>query len=103
MRMSGSQQATVTAIPVSRRTELREDACGDVWVIFPDTGVEFPGRLLDRSPQGFRMLHDCHTLGRSQTIEFRHPWAAGKARVMWTRLSGGRVETGFYVLEVRGA
>jgi hypothetical protein len=31
-------------------------------------------------------------------VDFRHAVADGKARVMWNRIAGDRVETGFFVI-----
>jgi hypothetical protein len=31
-------------------------------------------------------------------VDFQHAVAYGKARVMWNRIAGDKVETGFFVL-----
>ena len=56
------------------------------------------GRLLDTSGHGFRAVHNCPTLASGQVVTFEHSGAAGRARVMWTRIDGDQVQSGFYVL-----
>jgi hypothetical protein len=56
------------------------------------------GRLVDVTRAGFRMAHECQTLEAGRLVEFSHGEAAGRARVVWNRISGARVETGFLVI-----
>ena len=81
------------------RREPRRAARGAVMVRFeaPQTFV-IHGRLVDVSEAGFRMSHECRTLQAGQEVEFSHGEAAGKARVIWNRITAVRVETGFLVL-----
>jgi hypothetical protein len=82
-----------------QRREQRRQATGVVHVRCLDhQKVEIEGRLIDISPSGFRMLHACVALAAGQLVEFSHPEAAGRARVMWNRVLAERVETGFLVV-----
>jgi len=47
---------------------------------------------MDVSPSGFRMAHDCASLRSGQLVEFAHPEAKGRARVMWNRILADGVE-----------
>jgi hypothetical protein len=82
-----------------RRAETRAAAHGSVRLRgdgLLETRVE--GRLLDTSAHGFRAVHDCPTMASGQIVNFEHSGAAGRARVMWTRIHGEQVQSGFYVL-----
>ncbi|HLI82967.1 MAG TPA: hypothetical protein VKV17_03565 [Bryobacteraceae bacterium] len=56
------------------------------------------GILLDISANGFRALHNCPTLAAGYNVLFEHAGQKGRARVVWTRIDGGQVQSGFYVL-----
>ena len=85
------------------RTELRYAGAGAVSVWPEDSPAgEIEGRLVDVSAGGFRMAHWCAWLAAGETVEFAHAEAAGRARVVWTRIASGRVETGFQVMEEGG-
>jgi hypothetical protein len=56
------------------------------------------GKLMDVSSSGFRMAHDCSSLRSGQLVEFTHLEAKGQAQVIWTRILGEGVETGFLVV-----
>jgi hypothetical protein len=58
---------------------------------------EVQGKLVDVSDNGFRMAHDCAALTAGQFVEFSHVEARGRARVVWTRILSGAVESGFLV------
>ena len=90
---------------IEQRAEPRHAAQGEVWFSFDESGSakgrskEVRGKLLDRSTGGFRAEHDCAELTSGQVVRFRLPNSAkGKARVVWTRILEGRVETGFLIL-----
>ena len=53
---------------------------------------------MDVSASGFRMTHEYAALEAGQIVEFSHIEAAGRARVVWTRIADARVETGFLVV-----
>jgi hypothetical protein len=81
------------------RREPRRSAEGAVRVWFQDPQrLEIQGRLVDLSSSGFRMAHEFEGLPAGQVVEFSHPEAAGRARVIWNRIANARVETGFLVL-----
>ena len=83
-----------------KRRELRRTADGSVEVSYFDPQkVEMVGRLIDVSPSGFRMEHGCASLSTGQIVEFSHSEASGRARVMWKRIMGERVESGFHVIQ----
>ena len=52
----------------------------------------------DVSAGGFRMVHDCRSIDAGQVVEFSHLEAAGRARVVWSRILDQRVESGFVVM-----
>lgn len=80
------------------RREPRRAANGEVriWMAIPQL-LEVKGQLVDLSGSGFRMAHDCAVLEAGQIVEFSHSETAGRARVIWNRIAGARVETGFLV------
>ena len=82
-----------------QRREERRPGQGAVKVRFADPNPhEFEGRLVDVSNGGFRMAHGCIELAAGQVVEFRHVEARGSARVVWNRILGEVVESGFVVL-----
>ena len=82
-----------------RRTEQRHSTKGEVRFSFDDPArLEITGRLVDYSKNGFRAIHTYPALHTGQVVEFRHVVTVGKARVMWNRIQGDKVETGFLVL-----
>ena len=81
-----------------KRRETRRAITGNVRVKFTNPEpLEIAGKLMDVSTSGFRMAHDCASLHSGQVVEFAHIEATGRARVMWNRIMGGGVETGFLV------
>lgn len=82
-----------------RRSEKRHAAGGFLKLSFEDPSPqEVNGQLLDYSTSGFRAEHPYRALHTGQEVEFRHPIAEGRARVMWNRIADDRVETGFLVI-----
>lgn len=59
------------------------------------------GVLLDRSAHGFRIRHTIKGLATGQTVHFEHPSLEGSARVVWTRIAGDHVESGFLILNAQ--
>jgi hypothetical protein len=60
------------------------------------------GHLVDIAASGFRARHSCQSLTSGQDVSFARRGARGRARVMWTRISGDTVESGFLVLPADG-
>jgi len=82
-----------------RRKEPRSPADGKVEFLLEDPlPRKFHGRLVDVSEGGFRASHEPTGLHAGVEVRFRHPAAEGRARVMWTRVLGERVESGFLIL-----
>ena len=93
MSKSGTRQAA------DQRRERRRAAAGEVIFQFGETPKEVRAKLIDRSNTGFRAEHDSSELACGQMVEFQFPASAKRvARVVWTRIAGGRVETGFLIL-----
>ena len=94
----------MSTLPITEnRTEMRYAGAGAVSVWPEDSPPgEIEGRLVDVSAGGFRMAHWCAWLAAGETVEFAHAEATGRARVVWTRIANGRVETGFCVVEGSG-
>ena len=85
-----------------KRREIRQPAEGPVLVSFSDPQrMEILGELVDVSPSGFRMAHANQSLQSGQLVEFSHSLTAGTARVMWNRIVGRRVETGFRIVATK--
>ena len=85
--------------PSERRREQRTAAAGRVEMVLRDPLPEnIEGELVDISPDGFRASHVHSGLRLGHEVRFHHPSGEGRARVMWTRILSGRVETGFLVL-----
>lgn len=89
------------SIPAAdRRTERRYRGDGPLKLSFDDPSRhEITGKLADYSKSGFRAIHAYAALQAGQVVTFEHAAAGGKARVMWNRITGGHVETGFLVLK----
>ncbi len=82
-----------------RRRETRTPAQGFVDLHLEDpVPVEIRGRLVDTSDGGFRASHSYAGLRTGQEVGFRHPGAAGRARVAWNRIVAERVESGFVIV-----
>jgi hypothetical protein len=87
-----------------QRREPRDTGKGDISLVFADTNAtsgvrEVYGRLIDHSARGFRAVHEFRGLTCGQMVQFRAPASSeGRARVVWTRIAGGRVETGFFIV-----
>ena|SRR2546422_9867323 len=104
MKRSPGNPQSETSQRAELRREPRRAANGEVRFSFREAGSKLPprhvlGRLMDRSSSGFRAQHDCPQLSTGQVVQFRLPdTPKGKARVVWTRIMGDGVETGFLIL-----
>ena len=84
---------------LEKRREQRVSACGALtlgWEGGPNSPIE--GALMDSSVHGFRAAHRHPGLVTGQEVVFEHSGARGRARVMWTRILGANVESGFLVI-----
>ncbi len=82
--------------PAERRAEPRAPASGRIRLHSPDlAGRVISGELRDVSPHGFRAAHDYPGLESGQTVWLEHDGAPRRARVVWTRIAAGAVESGF--------
>ncbi len=79
------------------RREPRRPAEGAVTFRFE--GKTFKGQLVDTSPSGFRARHEYPELVAGLTVRFSHPEGTGRARIVWNRIFGVTVESGFLILE----
>ena len=80
-----------------RRSEPRRPARGRV-KLRPDDGPAIAGELVDIAKSGFRAGHSLPTLLPNQLVEFEIAGYKGRARVVWTRILGPQVESGFLIL-----
>ena len=78
------------------RREERVPAEGIVWIEFGPHSLA--ARLQDVSASGFRAAHDCPYLTTGEVVTFRHPYSTGSARVVWSRITGSSLESGFLIV-----
>ena len=85
--------------PSDRRTEPRLPASGQV-KLRPEgfATISVPGQMLDINSGGFRARHSFQTLASGNIVEFAYGSVEGRARVVWTRILGAQVESGFLIL-----
>ena len=96
---SGDMNPGVLEQRREQRREPRRSVQGAVMVRFADPKpFAIHGKLMDVSEGAFRMAHEFSLLQAGQMVEFSHGYAAGQARVVWNRIQGQRVETGFLVV-----
>jgi CelD/BcsL family acetyltransferase involved in cellulose biosynthesis len=98
MSRDGLRVVNTRGFAPDKRKEPRRSADGEVSFVIEDSSAEIRAHLVDISASGFRASHQHQDLRHGQVVEFRHPVAAGRARVMWNRIAGGKVETGFLVI-----
>ena len=85
---------------VEQRKEQRELVAGEVSLILEDgASLEFLGRLLDVSQNGFRASHSNTALSTGQRVRFSHSRRDGHALVMWNRILPRHIESGFLILD----
>ena len=84
--------------PADKRCEPRRPASGKVQLRFENGRDDVEVDLMDISASGFRASH-CHgSLPLGANAAFRHPEAAGKARVVWNWMHPDHMETGFVII-----
>lgn len=100
MKPSVSTAAHVAGENSDHRGEQREPVEGAISLMLAGIGAsEVRGRLVDHSANGFRMEHSFAGLSCGQMVQCRFDDSSPKtARVVWTRIHGERVESGFFVL-----
>jgi hypothetical protein len=104
MKQSADDSQSDTRQRAELRREPRRAAAGEVRFSFREPGSKaaprrVQGRLIDRSSGGFRAQHDCPELSTGQVVQFQlADVPKGKARVVWTRILGEGVETGFLIV-----
>jgi hypothetical protein len=84
---------------LEKRREPRHPATGMVtFRIAGEDGKVVQAALIDVSPHGFRAAHTYPRLSTGQEIWFEYGGTQGRARVIWTRIMGMEVQSGFLVL-----
>ena len=87
-----------------QRGEGRKSVEGAISLLLAGMGAkagpsEVHGRLVDHSANGFRVEHTFAGLSCGQMVQCRFDDSSPRtARVVWTRIHGERVESGFFVL-----
>jgi hypothetical protein len=81
-----------------RRLETRRMAAGDVILWLNGSPLTVPGHLMDLAKSGFRARHSSPTLRSGHIVEFELAGVSGRAMVVWTRVLGDQVESGFLIL-----
>jgi len=81
--------------PTGRRFAVE----GEVVLNFDDTVPrEIRGQFLDFGRDGFRVIHSYVGLVSGQSVYYHHVLAKGAAKVVWNRIIGEMVETGFIII-----
>ena len=82
-----------------RRIAPRLPSSGPVEIFFDNpTPMSVHGELVETSATGFRATHQCKTLEAGVEIAYAREGQAGRARVVWTMVSGDRRVSGFMLL-----
>ena len=85
--------------PSDRRSEERFSVEEELLLSFDDpVHQEVQAQLVDYSKSGFRAVHEYPALTTGQVVRFQRVLACGSARVVWNRILGEKVESGFLVL-----
>lgn len=97
-----SRRLRTHSVILDRRVEDRQVTEGEALVVPSDFGMPpVEGKLLDANDQGFRIKYDNPSpLFSGQEVHFLLPESAGLARVIWTRVVDGRMESGFLVVKL---
>lgn len=82
-----------------KRREPRHAASGKItFRIAGENGRTVEASLVDVSQHGFRATHSHARLATGQEVWFECSGEQGRARVIWTRIMGSEVQSGFLVL-----
>jgi len=91
----------ISAKLIDERRRPRRPCSGEVLLLRDAHPFsEIRGTLRDISEEGFRVAHHCAELSAGQQVRFTHPFAQGVATLMWSRVVGENVESGFLVSDV---
>ena len=82
----------------NRRGELRRRAAGTGWMELLDSIGRVEFKLADTSPSGFCACHHYGALRAGQRVRFHHEQAEGVAMVIWNRVLGHDVQSGFLIV-----
>jgi hypothetical protein len=88
-----------------KRSEPRWPASGPIFLqpvdpAVPEGTAPFAlGSLVDTSEHGFRARHMMPNLNPGQQVRYRHSGGSGLARVVWNRILGSKVESGFFLVD----
>jgi hypothetical protein len=86
--------------PKNRRSEKRFEADEPLLLSFDDpVPQQLRATLTDYSASGFRARHEYPNLETGQVVRFERSAAHGAAKVVWNRISAGKVETGFVLIQ----
>ena len=88
--------------PEERRKHTRREAQGVIFLHILESdsrSTEIRASLLDLSASGFRASHTSTELCSGQEVAFYHDGEEGTAKVVWTRIVGQSVESGFVVCQ----
>lgn len=80
-----------------RRRHHRSAASGEVELTLEDSHLTFTAELRDTSEGGFRAAHGRLDLQSGQRVRFRYGSRSGRAVVVWNRIEGSMVTSGFRV------
>lgn len=96
---SSDERKSVDRGLLDRRREPRSATGSDVLLTLEGVRqISIRARLVDHSPSGFRAEHDCADLSSGDEVAFRYSSVSGRARIVWTRILGSVLESGFFVL-----
>lgn len=85
--------------PKERRKHARTAARGEVTLRFDGLPEEIKAVCVDESETGFRARHRNLASTGNQQVHFQTNTRSGTARVVWNRILGQEVESGFLIME----
>ena len=84
---------------LDRRIDQRSPCADPVEMFFSNPSpIAVSGTLVDQSPSGFRVKHECPTLDPGLEISYCRDGEMGHARVVWTMVAGSHRMSGMVVL-----
>jgi hypothetical protein len=82
-----------------QRMEPRVVCKGKIRLVQQSWAVPFRGKLVDISPNGFRVAFAHRAPSAGAEVEFSHRLFRGRARLIWIRRKENHYEAGFRVLQ----